>query len=108
VPPEYLEDFQPAVMVKTWQSIPLEAKRDDWTSDKVLEEGLFIPAAVLRRSAGGRVSRSSESFRRVQNQGLWEPILGSEISKAKCVSGGLWSGRWESNPDPKFGKVSER
>jgi len=29
VPPEYLEEFQPNIMVKNWQSIPLEAKRDD-------------------------------------------------------------------------------
>src|SRR5260370_5706252 len=48
IPPEYLEEFQPNVMVKNWQSIPLEAKRDDWIDDEVLEEGRFIPAAVLR------------------------------------------------------------
>ncbi len=48
IPPEYLEEFQPNVMVKNWQSIPLEAKRADWIDDEVLEEGRFIPAAVLR------------------------------------------------------------
>jgi type III restriction enzyme len=48
VPPEYLADFQPNIMVKNWQSIPLEAKRDDWTGDEFVEEGRFIPAAVLR------------------------------------------------------------
>lgn len=48
VPPEYLEEFQPNIMVKNWQSIPLEGKRDDWIGDEVLEEGRFIPAAVLR------------------------------------------------------------
>ncbi len=48
VPPEYLEEFQPNVMVKNWQSIPLEAKRDDWIGEEILEEGRFIPAAVLR------------------------------------------------------------
>jgi type III restriction enzyme len=48
VPPEYLEEFQPNVMVKNWQSIQLEAKRDDWIGEEVLEEGRFIPAAVLR------------------------------------------------------------
>ena len=48
VPPEYLEEFQPNVMVKNWQSIPLEAKRDDWIGEEVVEEGRFIPAAVLR------------------------------------------------------------
>ena len=48
VPPEYLEEFQPNIMVKNWQSIPLEAKRDDWIGAEVLEEGRFIPAAVLK------------------------------------------------------------
>ena len=48
VPPEYLDEFQPNVMVKNWQSIPLEAKRDDWIGEDVVEEGRFIPAAVLR------------------------------------------------------------
>jgi type III restriction enzyme len=48
VPPEYLAEFQPNIMVKNWQSIPLEAKRDDWMGEEVLEEGRFIPAAVLR------------------------------------------------------------
>src|SRR6266446_3248605 len=48
VPPEYLEEFQPNIMVKNWQSIPLEAKRDDWIGEEVLEEGRFVPAAVLR------------------------------------------------------------
>lgn len=48
VPPEYFEEFQPNIMVRNWQSIPLEGKRDDWIGDEVLEEGRFIPAAVLR------------------------------------------------------------
>jgi type III restriction enzyme len=48
VPPEYANEFQPNVIVKNWQSIPLEAKRDDWIGEEVLEEGRFIPAAVLR------------------------------------------------------------
>lgn len=48
VPPEYLEEFQPTVMVKNWQSVPLEAKRDDWVGEEVIAEGRFIPAAVLK------------------------------------------------------------
>ena len=39
VPPEYLEEFHPNIMVRNWQSIPLEAKRDDWIGEEVLEEG---------------------------------------------------------------------
>src|SRR6266576_3454463 len=48
VPPEYLDEFHPNIMVKNWQSIPLEAKRADWIGEDVVEEGRFIPAAVLR------------------------------------------------------------
>ncbi len=50
VPPEYQDDFHPSVLVRNWQGIPLEAKRDDWIGegDLPLEEGRFIPQAVLR------------------------------------------------------------
>ena len=50
VPPEYREEFQPNVLVRNWQGIPLEAKRDDWIgeADMPLEEGRFIPQSVLR------------------------------------------------------------
>ena len=50
VPPDYREEFQPNVLVRNWQGISLEAKRDDWIGDgdMPLEEGRFIPQAVLR------------------------------------------------------------
>lgn len=48
VPPEYRDEFQPNVLVRNWQGIPLEGKREDWISEDVVEEGRFIPAAVLR------------------------------------------------------------
>ena len=50
VPPEYREEFHPNVLVRNWQGIPLEAKRDDWIGEGEvpLEEGRFIPQAVLR------------------------------------------------------------
>lgn len=50
VPPEYREVFQPNVMVRNWQGVPLEGRRDDWIGegDVPLEEGRFIPQAVLR------------------------------------------------------------
>jgi type III restriction enzyme len=48
VPPEYRDEFHPNVMVRNWQGIPLEGKREDWISDEVVAEGRFIPAAVLR------------------------------------------------------------
>jgi type III restriction enzyme len=48
VPPEYQDEFYPNVMVRNWQGIALEDRRDDWVSETVVEEGRFIPAAVLR------------------------------------------------------------
>jgi type III restriction enzyme len=48
VPPEYRDEFHPNVIVRNWQRIPLEGKREDWISEDVAEEGRFIPAAVLR------------------------------------------------------------
>src|SRR5207249_1216727 len=48
VPPEYREEFRPNILVRNWQSIPLDAKRDDWIGEDVIEEGRFIPQSVLR------------------------------------------------------------
>jgi len=48
VPPEYEAEFQPNIIVKNWQSVPLEAKREDWIGEEILDEGRFVPAAVLR------------------------------------------------------------
>jgi type III restriction enzyme len=47
VPPEYREEFRPNVKVINWQAVPLENRRDDWIGEDVLEEGRFVPAAVL-------------------------------------------------------------
>jgi len=50
VPPEYREEFHPNVIVRNWQNISLEPKRDDWIGegDVPLEAGRFVPQAVLR------------------------------------------------------------
>lgn len=48
VPPEYVTEFHPNVIVRNWQSVQLEGKRDDWISEEVAQEGRFVPAAVLR------------------------------------------------------------
>ncbi|MBY0276119.1 DEAD/DEAH box helicase family protein [Candidatus Binatia bacterium] len=50
VPPEYRDEFQPNVLVRNWQGIPLENKREDWIGegDVPIEEGRFIPQSVLR------------------------------------------------------------
>lgn len=50
VPPEYREEFHPNILVRNWQGIPLESKREDWIGEgeMPLEEGRFVPQAVLR------------------------------------------------------------
>jgi type III restriction enzyme len=64
VPPEYASEFQPNVMVRNWQGIPLEGKRDDWISEDAVEEGRFVPASVLwamqrrrRQDPGAQIRR---------------------------------------------------
>lgn len=48
VPPEYQDEFHPNILVRNWQSIPLEASREDWIAEEDLaEEGRFVPASVL-------------------------------------------------------------
>ena len=48
VPPEYHDVFHPNVVVRNWQSIPLEGQREDWIPEEVTGEGRFVPAAVVR------------------------------------------------------------
>ena len=48
VPPEYREEFRPNVLVRNWQGVSLESRRDDWIGEEVVEEGRFIPQSVLR------------------------------------------------------------
>lgn len=48
VPPEYKTEFHPNIIVRNWQGVPLDSKRDDWIPDDISETGRFIPAAVLR------------------------------------------------------------
>jgi type III restriction enzyme len=47
VPPEYTDAFRPNVLVRNWQSIPLQTSRDDWIEDSTFEEGRFIPASLI-------------------------------------------------------------
>lgn len=48
VPPEYVDDFHPKVVVQNWQAIPLESKRDDWIPDSQLGGQRFVPYSVQR------------------------------------------------------------
>jgi len=73
VPPEYFEEFRPNVMVRNWQSVPLDAKREDWIGDEVLHEGRFIPAAVLRAMRRRAQQDPNTVIRRML--GNWRDVL---------------------------------
>ena len=42
------QNHRAAVLVRNWQSIPLETKRSDWIDEEVIQDGRFIPQSVLR------------------------------------------------------------
>jgi type III restriction enzyme len=48
VPPEYRDEFHPNILVRNWQGVPLDGKRDDWIPEEVLQDGRFVPAVVLK------------------------------------------------------------
>jgi type III restriction enzyme len=73
VPPEYKDEFHPNVLVRNWQGIPLEAKRDDWVPDEVAAEGRFIPASVLRAMRRRAQQDPSVAVRRVL--GGWRDLV---------------------------------
>jgi hypothetical protein len=56
VPPEYREEFHPHVLVRNWQGIPLDARRDDWIGegDMPIEAGRFVPRPCSARCSGVR------------------------------------------------------
>lgn len=47
VPPEYLGDFNPNVIVRNWQAMNTNPERDDWVTDDFEEKGRFLPASVI-------------------------------------------------------------
>ncbi|NUO83868.1 DEAD/DEAH box helicase family protein, partial [candidate division KSB1 bacterium] len=47
IPPEYQSEFHPTILVKNWQSIPLESEREDWIANDMEEDGRFVPASVI-------------------------------------------------------------
>lgn len=75
VPPEYREEFRPNVMVRNWQAIPLEGKREDWIGEGEvpLEEGRFIPQAVLRAMQRRARQDPNVSIRRLL--GGWRDLI---------------------------------
>jgi type III restriction enzyme len=73
VPPEYREEFQPNVLVRNWQSIPLKAKREDWIGDDVIQDGRFVPQSVLRAMRRRAQSDPNAPIRRLL--GGWRDLI---------------------------------
>jgi type III restriction enzyme len=105
VPPEYQDEFHPKVLVRNWQGVPLEAKRDDWIGEEVLEEGRFIPQSVLRAMQRRARQDPNAPIRRLL--GGWREVIVIN-DEAHHVYG---EKRMRKNEEPeyiKWSKILER
>ncbi len=106
VPPEYTSEFHPNIEVRNWQSIPLEAKRDDWIPESELaDEGRFIPASVRWALQRRRKQDPARSMRRTL--GGWRDlvILNDE---AHHVYGEKKTKKGEESEYIKWNRIIER
>lgn len=65
IPSTYREEFQPNVLVRNWQSIPLDSRRDDWAPEEDSSMDRFVPASVhtmLQRRSGNDSSAVIRRF----------------------------------------------
>jgi type III restriction enzyme len=106
IPPEYKTEFQPNVEVRNWQSIPLEAKRDDWIPESELAgEGRFIPASVLWALQRRQKQDPSRSMRRML--GGWRDLVIIN-DEAHHVYGEKRTKKEEEPKHIKWNKIIER
>jgi type III restriction enzyme len=105
VPPEYQEEFCPNVLVRNWQSVPLEAKRDDWIGEEVLEEGRFIPQSVLRAMRRRARQDPNAPIRRLL--GGWREVIVIN-DEAHHVYGEKRTRKGEDPEYIKWSKIIER
>jgi type III restriction enzyme len=107
VPPEYREEFHPNVLVRNWQGISLEGKRDDWIgdADMPLEEGRFIPQAVLR--AMQRRARQDPNMPIRRLLGGWRDLVVIN-DEAHHVYGEKRTRKGEDPEHIKWSKILER
>ena len=105
VPPEYLDEFHPNVMVRNWQGIPLEGTREDWIGEDVVEEGRFIPAAVLRAMRRRTQQDPNSIIRRML--GGWRDLVVIN-DEAHHVYGEKRSRKGEDPGYIKWSKIVER
>jgi len=105
VPPEYLDEFHPNVMVRNWQGIPLAGAREDWIGEDVVEEGRFIPAAVLRAMRRRTQQDPNAVIRRML--GGWRDLVVIN-DEAHHVYGEKRSRKGEDPGHIKWSKIVER
>ncbi|MBI3157018.1 MAG: DEAD/DEAH box helicase family protein [Burkholderiales bacterium] len=107
VPPEYREEFRPNVLVRNWQGIPLEAKREDWIGEGEvpLEEGRFIPQAVLRAMQRRARQDPNAAIRRLL--GGWRDLVVIN-DEAHHVYGEKRGRKGEDPEHIKWSKILER
>jgi len=105
VPPEYRDEFHPNVVVRNWQGIPLEDKRDDWIPEDVAEEGRFIPAAVLRAMRRRAQQDPNASVRRML--GGWRDLVIIN-DEAHHVYGEKRTRKGEDSAYIKWSKILDR
>jgi len=107
VPPEYRDEFHPSVLVRNWQGIPLEAKRDDWIGegDVPLEAGRFIPQAVFRAMQRRARSDPNAPIRRLL--GGWRDVIVIN-DEAHHVYGEKRSRQGEDAEHIKWSKIVQR
>jgi type III restriction enzyme len=105
VPPEYHAEFHPNMIVRNWQSISLESRRNDWISEDVAEEGRFVPAAVLRAMRRRAQQDPNAPIRRML--GGWRDLVVIN-DEAHHVYGEKRTRKGEDTDYIKWSKILER
>jgi type III restriction enzyme len=105
VPPDYAEEFRPNILVRNWQSIPLDARRDDWIAEEPIEGGRFIPQSVLRAMRRRARQDPNAAIRRVL--GGWRELVVIN-DEAHHVYGEKRGRKGEDSEYIKWSKILER
>lgn len=73
VPPEYRSEFHPNILVRNWQSFPLESKRADWTTNDITGSGRLVPAKI--REAIERRAQRDPNFLMSRFIDKWRDVV---------------------------------
>ncbi|MDE2108366.1 MAG: DEAD/DEAH box helicase family protein, partial [Gammaproteobacteria bacterium] len=107
VPPEYRDEFHPNVLVRNWQGVSLENRREDWIGegDVPVEAGRFIPQAVLRAMQRRAKQDPNAPIRRLL--GGWRDLVVIN-DEAHHVYGEKRGKKAEDSEYIKWSKILER